>query len=267
MKIQAKRNLANLSIYIMMITIGIIIIWFVGFIVSMTFDLSVFTERTSTFFYTLLAASFVIVGCSAFLNISLNISVIADSRSGTEVEPHKIRYRKIWSVTGIAVVAVVALLFIGDFLSRQEGKRELLTEANGVVTRYSNTIDKIPGMLKDSSQIDKIPSILKILSSQKETFNAVSIITSDFLDGQRIFLEINGYDEFKSLHHKYYDNSFFKGDEKDCAYLERVFSGKTDEPYIWTEKGDYWLFIPVTKAGQTFILYFTKVKRYGQIGS
>jgi hypothetical protein len=267
MKTGTKKNLANLSIYVMMITISIIIIWFIGFIISTTFNLNVFTERTSTFVYALIAAAFVIVGCSAFLNISLNISVIADGRPVAESEQSRFNFRRLWGITAGIIVIIIGILFVGDYFSREQGKKSLMVEANGVVNRYTATVNKIPFMLDDSSQINNIPGVLKILSNQKENFNSVSIITADKMDGQIILLEISEYSTYKQLQKQYYDNSFFKGSEKDCMYLEKVFTGKTTDSLVWTEKEDFHLYIPVINSKQNFVLCFSKITRYGSIGS
>ncbi len=80
MKLQTKTRLANISIWVIVVTIVIITLFFFGFIISSTFDLKVFADRTSDFIWTLFGASMVIVICGAFLNISLNIGIIADSK-------------------------------------------------------------------------------------------------------------------------------------------------------------------------------------------
>jgi len=80
MKLKTKARLANISIWVIVVTIVIIALFFFGFLLSNTFDLKVFANRTSDFIWTLFGASMVIVICGAFLNISLNIGIIADSK-------------------------------------------------------------------------------------------------------------------------------------------------------------------------------------------
>src|SRR3972149_9049715 len=75
-----KIKLANLTTWIMLITICIISLFFIGFVTTLTFDLNVFTKQTSEFIYSFIGFSAVLVICSAILNISLNIGLIADSR-------------------------------------------------------------------------------------------------------------------------------------------------------------------------------------------
>jgi hypothetical protein len=81
MKISNKIKLANLTTWTMVITISFIALFFIGFVVTNTFDLNVFTSRTSDFIFSFIGFSSVIVVCSAILNISLNISLIADSKA------------------------------------------------------------------------------------------------------------------------------------------------------------------------------------------
>ena len=81
----------------------------------MTFDLNVFTERTSTFIFSFIGFAAVLVICSAILNISINISLIADSQIQdiSEIGISFISKKFIVTILGI-VVAVVAFLFLGD---------------------------------------------------------------------------------------------------------------------------------------------------------
>src|ERR1700753_3942141 len=80
MKTSTKIKLANLTTWTMIVTISFIGIFFIGFVVTNTFNLNVFTSQTSNFIFSFIGFSSVIVLCSAILNVSLNIGIIADSR-------------------------------------------------------------------------------------------------------------------------------------------------------------------------------------------
>ena len=138
--------------------------------------------------------------CSAILNISLNIGLIADSRTQDikYVGQSSITKKFFLIVTGL-LISLVTFLFLGDFLTRQHEKNKLVSEANDIITRYSESINKISIGLADTSKVKDIPDILKFLSNQKEKFPSVQLITSDKFDGQLTFLLISSCESEESL--------------------------------------------------------------------
>ncbi|MDB5119897.1 MAG: hypothetical protein JWN56_1115 [Sphingobacteriales bacterium] len=268
MKTLNKIKLANLTTWTMVITISFIALFFIGFVVTNTFDLNVFTSRTSNFIFSFIGFSSVIVLCSAILNISLNISLIADSKS-QELKGSEASFvtKKFLFYTLGLIVIIVSFLFLGDFLTRQNEKNKLVSEANDIITRYRTSIDKIPLGLADTSKIGNVPEILKFISNQKQEFPSIALITSDNYNGQLTFLEINEYDNKENLKKPFYGNSFYKCQIQDCNYLNKYFTGKTTENHFWTQKNDYRLYFPFGSKGKKYILLFTKYERNGKIGS
>ena len=268
MKQSDKIKLANLTTWTMVITISMIALFFVGFVITTTFDLNVFTSRTSNFIFSFIGFASVIVVCSAILNVSINISLIADSRT-QELNDNtsESNSKKYLLLTFGLISLVTAFLFLGDYLTRQNEKSKIISEANDILNRYKTSIDKIPLGLADTSKIGQIPETLKFLSNQKDEFPSVSIITSDSLDGQLTFLEINEYDNYENLKEPFYGNSFYKCQVQDCDYLNSFFTGQTKEKHFWTYKDDYRLYFPFDSKGRKFIILFSKTQRYGKMGS
>lgn len=268
MKTSNKIKLANLTTWTMIITISLITLFFIGYVVTNTFDLNVFTGRTSSFIFSFIGFASVIVLCSAILNISLNIGLIADSKT-REIKDSKTSFvtKEFLFYTLGMVVLIISFLFLGDFLTRQNEKNKLVSEANDIITRYQTSIDKIPVGLADTSKIGDVPEILKFLSNQKQVFPSVSLITSDKFNGQLTFLEINEYDNQKDLNKPFYNSSYYKCQIQDCDYLHNFFTGQTTENHFWTAKNDYKLYFPFDSNGKKYILLFTKYERQGKFGS
>ena len=137
MKTSNKIKLANLTTWIMILTISLIVLFFIGFLIANTFELRVFTRRASDFIAYFVGLSFLAVACSAILNISINISLIADSRidefrdSASGLIPRK------FYLYGVVVVGLlISFLFVGDFLTRQREKAKLPRQATDVVEKY-----------------------------------------------------------------------------------------------------------------------------------
>ncbi|MBK7681873.1 MAG: hypothetical protein IPJ26_05050 [Bacteroidetes bacterium] len=267
MKISNKIKLANLTTWTMVITISFIALFFIGFVVTNTFDLNVFTSRTSDFIFSFIGFSSVIVVCSAILNISLNISLIADSKAQEQKDKGTsfVTKKFLFYTLGLIVI-IVSFLFLGDYLTRQNEKNKLVSEANDIISRYQKSIDKISLGL-DTSKIGDIPEILKFLSNQKQEFPTVALITSDNYNGQLTFLAINEYNNKEDLKKPFYNNSFYKCQIHDCDYLNTYFNGQTKNSHFWTEKNDYKLYFPFESKGIKYILLFTKYERSGKFGS
>ena len=268
MKTSTKIKLANLTTWIMIITISLIALFFIGFVVTNTFDLNVFTGRTTSFIFSFIGFTSVLVFCSAILNISLNISLIADSKVSDLKTGEKSFLTKEFLFYSLGlVVIIISLLFLGDFLSRQNERQKLVSEANDIITRYRTSIDKIPVALADSSKIGEIPEILKFLSNQKQEFPSVSLITSAKFNGELTFLEINEYDIQRDLKKPFFNGSYYKCQIQDCDYLNSFFTGQRMENHFWTEKNDYKLYFPFNCKGKKYILLFTRYERQGKFGS
>jgi hypothetical protein len=268
MKQSDKIKLAHTTTWIMVVTISLIALFFVGFVITTTFDLNVFTSRASNFIISFIGFASVIIACSAILNVSLNISLIADSRTQDLKEnDSKFNSKKYLLLIFGLISLVTVFLFLGDYLTRQNEKNKIISEANDILTRYKISIDKIPLGLADTSKIGQIPETLKFLSNQKDEFPSVSIITIGNLDGQMTFLEINEYDNYKNLKEPFYGNSFYKCQIQDCDYLNSFFTGQTKEKHFWTNKDDYRLYFPFDSKGRKFIILFSKTQRYGKMGS
>lgn len=270
MKLKTKTRLANISIWVIVVTIVIIALFFFGFLLSNTFDLKVFTNRTSDFIWTLFGASMVIVICGAFLNISLNIGIIADSKVNDikdETNNTSSFYRKFIAAVLLILIVIGGFLFLGDFLTRQNEKNKLIAECKEIIARYDKSIADISEALTDTSLIGEIPDILKFLSEQKQEFPSIILITSDFYKGQLTFLKITPYMNESDLKKELFGFSFYSCDKNDCSYLKEVFETDKSDYYFWSENNNYKLYYPITRGKRKYILLFSKFDRYGKIGS
>lgn len=268
MKTSNKIKLANLTTWTMVITISFVALFFVGFIATNTFDLNVFTNRASNFIYSFIGFASVVILCSAILNVSLNISLIADNKiqEFKTNDSGAIGRKFIFYCLGIVII-LVSFLFIGDYITRQNEKQKLFDEANDIISRYQSSIDRITIGLSDTSKIGDVPDVLNFLSNQKEEFPSVSLLTTEKYDGQLTFLEIDQYHAVKTLKKQFYGDSFYKCQSQDCDYLNSYFTGKTTEKYFWTEKNNYKLYFPFIAKDRKYILLFTKYQRHGKVGS
>lgn len=270
MNLKTKARLANISIWVIVVTIVIIALFFFGFLLSNTFDLKVFANRTSDFIWTLFGASMVIVICGAFLNISLNIGIIADSKVSkiNEADIEKQIFNKRFLAYLVLVLVLIGgFLFLGDFLTRKNEERKIVSVCEETLNRYEKTISDISESLTDTALIGGIPDMLKFLGEQKQEFPSIILITSDSYKEQVTYLQITPYMQSSELKKELYNFSFYACNKNDCEYLKSVFESDKTDPYFWSEENNYKLYYPITKGDKKYVLLFSKFDRYGKIGS
>lgn len=263
-----KLKLVKLTVSIILLTIAGIIIWFFGFIVTVTFNLNVFDQGSAGFMASVLGGAFVLAACAALLNLVLNLSIIAE-KSVTEDEkkaPSRVNYKSAAVFAGLLAVTAI-FLFAGDYLSRESFKKKLTAEVHDILSRYPKSIEKISASIQDKNSIKEIPSILSFLSKLKTEFPSVMLITSGSFNGEKAFLKITPHTPEYDFAKPAYNNSFYECGKKDCDYLADIFSGKSSEKYFWNQKDNYYYYIPYGSGENRFVLIFSKLQRYGKIGS
>ncbi len=253
----------------MISTVGLIVLWFIGFVISNTFNLNVFTSRTPDFFITLIGFGLVLTICSTFLNISLNISLIAESKiKDLKIDEthNSLFYKRFLYVSSVILIVIIGFMFTSDYVTRKNEKRIIETEAIDLVERSKQSIDELTILLNDTSTINQVPEILEMLSNQKTKFRTVSIITSDKYKNELIYLEIDHWTSIKALKKPYFDYSFYKCDKAESDYLRDVFEKRFNGSYIISENNDYKFYYPFENNGRRIVLLFTQHENNGRLG-
>ncbi len=269
MNIETKSKLANLSMGLILTTVIIVVLFFFGYILSSAFDLKVFASRTSDFIITLSVASIVIVVCGAFLNISLNIGIIAESkmREYPEIDKGKSSNKRLWLWIMLTFITIAGLLFIGDFATRQNEKSKMLAIGEQVLKRHSRSVDDIGTSLETKTNIEEIPEILKFLSEQEKELPSVTLITAETYKMQLCLLEVNSYTQAEDMTKKLFNYSFYSSDQDDNQYLREVFESNRSTSLFISKENNYRLYYPVVKGKKKFVLLFSQYNRYGKVGS
>ena len=270
MRLKTKTRIANISIWVIVITLVIITLFFFGYLISDTFNLKVFASNTTDFIWILFAASLVIVICGALLNISLNIGIIADRRTGETDDrlPDRKKFNlRILLLLLLTMAVIVAFLFFGDYRSRKREEVMIRAAASEMLDRYQKSINELAYFLEDSSRVGSIPDILNFLCNQKSEFPSIVLITSDYYNGQITYLKISEFTKPESLKLPFYNSSFHPCNENDCDYLQQIFTGDDMDTLFWSEGSRYYLYIPFDQGAVKFVLLFSDYDRYGKIGS
>jgi len=270
MERRTKKNLANISIWVIIITVAIIVLFFFGFLLTNTFDLKVFANKSTDFILTLFGASLVIVICGAFLNISLNIGIIADSKTKDleeDIVVNRPKRKRILAIAISLLILIGGFLFIGDSLTRMKEKKVLTKQCEEIILQSDSSIIQISKSLTDTSLIDDVPEILEYLGSQKKEFPSIEIITSDTYKGQLVLLRIATYTNKEELKEPLYGNSFYSTNQYDGDYLKSIFTTDKKDYFFWSKGEDYKLYYPIEKNGKKYVFLFSKSNSYGKFGS
>lgn len=261
MNIKTKMLLTKTTTSIIILTTLFILVWFIGSIISTTFNLSVFNEKSIVFLASSLGGAFVLIMCSAILNVVINISIIAEKNIDTsEKISTKINYLKIFLAFILGVFVIAAFLFSGDYISKEKEKSSLIKEAKDVMARYSNSINTI----KNDPLSKDVPTTLGFLSSIKEQFQYVTLITNEKYNNDNTYIETTKNTVIdKNL--PLLGRSFYKCSTVDCDYISKVFLNNKKEEYFYKSGDILNLYIPYFENEKVFILLFSKYNRYGSV--
>jgi len=202
--------------------------------------------------------------CFAFLNIALNISLNAESKT-IEFEPNtagKLINGKIrLYFLGIFIV-IASLLFLPEYLRKYRIREEMTSEATELVNRSQNSLARIATSISDTSSMGEIPEILSYFETQtKET--VVSLLTSDLYYGDLAILQILSSDDDSTnvadLKYPLLNKTFYECSKEDSNLLNRFFTGKTENSPFWSVNMDHLMFyFPVETKGKRFVLLFSQ---------
>lgn len=270
MKTSTKLRLANYSTWIMVITISILIVFLVGYLIKSTFELETGFSRSNhrtDFFTSFGLFAFVVIFCTALLNITLNFSVIADSKMN---QPEPVSGKKFITkkvllyFIGFATI-LISLLFLLDYSSRNRVKGIMVTEATDLINNSQNSLIKIASSLSDTAKIKEIPKILMFFESQNSEAGDISIITSDQYNGDSAFLEILALNDsayIADLSKPFINNAFYKCAIDERNTLLRLFKNKSEKKPFWGGSGnDLKYYYPIEITGKQFMLLFSRYKR------
>lgn len=290
MKTNSKKSISNFLIAIMLVTVIIIAVWFVGFIISVTFNLNIFQSRTTEFAFALIGAAFGIVASASFLNISLDISIISDiklaefiqhnvtgdtidERLLVELPQHAVidssikRHRKVlpWLITFGAIAFVAVFLLVGDKYSEMSQRRNMGKEGVDLLVRFDSSINKI-GNAIGNKEFEGIPKIIDILSNQKKEFSRISIVYLDKFDGQNIYVNVTTHLDSADIKKDFLNNSFYQPSEEEAEFFSDFFEKNKADRYFWNEGDHYRLYMPVIVDSTKFIVIGSN-QTYGRVGS
>jgi hypothetical protein len=232
------------------------------------FQMNPFRESTTSVLLIAFFGSIGLAGCALFLNIAANLSLI--SEKGSSVNEHEksggLRYWALGTAaaTGLAIVLVIS----GHLYSKQRLLQITRAQAESIVSENSAILEKMGLNLKlgDASSKSSVVQAIKFLEGQRKDLPSVTLIYPGKFEDKLAYIKFVGWRTFENnAADEYYECT----QNVDCEFFKKAFTSDTIETMeAFNQEGSsYDIYIPVRTSTMQFVLKFSKVQRYGKLGS
>jgi hypothetical protein len=261
------KQLVKLSNIIGITAIILLVYWVFTFITIQVFGLKVFRENmTETFYLSVLGILALMVG-SLIINVMFNLTRIAENKNKDEVtaKSNKKMYLILFGIFPIIGI----ILFGGDYLTSSKKEKMLIKSAKSILEKNEINSAKLVNYEFSEKYINETSNILEIYSETDKNFPSVNLLVKDSINGSPIYLGFNQSDS-KNLNDTIKPQKIrhiYKTTQAEREYLDKIFSGKSEELRYSNHDGEYELFYPYKKGKKIIVLYFSDQQRYGKLGS
>lgn len=261
------KQLVKLSNIIGITAIILLVYWVFTFITIQVFGLKVFRENiTETFYLSVLGILALMVG-SLIINVMFNLTRIAENKSKEEnnLKSNKKIYLILFGIFPIIGI----ILFGGDYLTSNKKEKMLIESAKSILEKNEKNSAKLLNYEFSEKYMNETSSILEIYSETDKNFPSVNLLVKDSINGSPVYLGFNQNDS-KNLSDTIKPQKrrhIYKTTQAEREYLDKIFSGKSEELRYTNHDGEYELFYPYKKGEKIIVLYFSEQQRYGKLGS
>ncbi len=271
MQLETKAQIAKTTLSLLTLVTSLFLLGVLVLVLCVGLQIDPFRETTASFLGALFTGLIGVAAILVLLNVATNISLIADAKiSELKIEPHRGVLRK-WTVSFFVVAtALVCLIFVGTYLSKERYLRVVRAQADEVLKANNSLLEETSRLLASGKPQDykRINEIQNFLRHQRSDLPQLTMIYSGkFADKLAFYkLEDSDWDEQKGV----YTPTYFECTQNlDCDYLTRFFSGeKADIQQKYTFRSDqFYIYIPFTGKDARFVLLFSSQNSYGKIGS
>jgi hypothetical protein len=271
MQLETKAQIAKTTLTLLTLVTSLFLLGVLVLVLCVGLQIDPFRETTTSFLGALFAGLIGVAAILVLLNVATNISLIADAKiSELRIDPQRGVLRK-WSVAFFVVAAaLVCLIFVGTYLSKERYLGVVRAQANDVLKANSSLLEETSRLLVSGKpeEYKRIIEIRKFLQNQRSDLPELTVIYSGKFAGKLAFYRIEdfGWDQQNNA----YASTYFRcTQDLDCDYLTRFFSGeKVDALQKYTIRNDqFYIYIPFTGKDARFVLLFARQNGYGKIGS
>ena len=272
MKLETKVQIARTSLSLLVLVVVLFLLGLVVLVVCAGLQINPFRETTTSFLLALFMGLIGVAAILVLLNVATNIGLIADARiAELKVEPRSGIVKK-WAVMfACTVAALVGLVFVGTYLSKERYLQVVGQQVNEVVKDNRPSFEEIGHLVVSGKPEDfkRIDEIHNYLATRRPDLSQLTILYSGKVGDKVVYYRTAG---------DYYYNPQAPQDPKvyytcmpkqDCDYLKKFFAGENvDILRKYTIRDDrFYFYVPVTTGDSRFVLLFERWNSYGKIGS
>ena len=184
----AKTTLSLLTLMTSLFLLGVLVL-----VLCVGLQIDPFRETTTSFLGALFAGLIGVAAILVLLNVATNISLIADAKiAELKIDPHRGVLRK-WTVTFFVVAAaLVCLIFVGTYLSKERYLGVVRAQADEVLKANNGLLEETSRLLASGKPEDykRIIEIRKFLQSQRSDLPELTVIYSGKFAGKLAFTEL-----------------------------------------------------------------------------
>ena len=272
MKLETKVQVAKTSLSVLIYIVVLFLLGVVVLVVCAGLQINPFRETTTSFLLALFTGLIGVAAILVLLNVATNISLIADARiAQLQVEPRPGILKK-WVVMFVcAAAALVGLVFIGTYLSKERYLQVVGQQVNEVVKDNRPSFEEIGHLLVAGKPEDfkRIGEIHNYLVTRKPDLSQLTIIYSGKIGDKLVFYREAG-DYYYNPESRKDPRTYYTCTPKiDCDYLNKFFAGASvDILRKYTMRNDrFYFYVPVSTSDSRFVLLFERWNSYGKIGS
>jgi uncharacterized membrane protein len=255
--LEMKRKLIVFSIWIIFTVVAINAIWLFVFVISSIFDLDTLIPKRENIHITFLSLSFGIVILATLLNISLNLTLIADRQA--EAEKHARKQtpitRQLFYVGAVVLVLVVVLVSF-DYYKKHRERRMIINRWSKVIDEYDHQVKEISESLLDSAKLARVPAILKDFASHRIENPSMTVIFADTIKGHLEFVEVASTFGDAEFYKRFPKPVIYRAQDGEIEYLQKVLTTSSLETHLTYEEGYFRLFLPIDEGKRKFVLLF-----------
>jgi hypothetical protein len=262
----AKTTLSLLTLVTSLFLLGVLVL-----VLCVGLQIDPFRETTTSFLGALFAGLIGVAAILVLLNVATNISLIADAKiAELKIDPRRGVLRKWTAAFLVVAAALVCLIFVGTYLSKERYLGVVRAQADEVLKANNSLLEESSRLLASGKGQDykRIIEIQSFLQNQRSDLPELTVIYSGRFADKLAFYRIqnSGWDRQNDA----YTPAYFECTKSlDCDYLTRFFSGeKVDVLQKYTMRNDqFFIYIPFAGTEARFVLLFARQNSYGKIGS
>jgi hypothetical protein len=271
-----NRTWVKLSNVIGLVAIIALVYWVFGFIVVEAFELRVFQKGTAEIFGMSILGVLALMAGALMINIMFNLTRIAEKHNQDETSSVKTSATR-WIVFAASFPLILGLLFVGNYLSEQEKKAEMIADMEAIVANQTQ-IAQLADYRFDAKWIDYASDALQLhgksmdidMNLSKYAPANLAIITADTLSDARVFLSFPHWretDEKETEAPLQKKDFILESSSEERAYFINVFDKGARDILFSADGNSFTLFYPYSVNGKTIILYRRGYEHYGRLGS